>query len=849
MKLISHGLILVSVALLAGVAPDLEAQLVKLVSKAPNPLLYGIQGSDNSDNCDLSGAGRYLVFSSLAANLVADDTNGVEDIFVLDRDTGQVSRVSVDSNGDQGNRASKRPRISTNGRYVVFESEATNLVSDDTNGVADVFRHDQQSGETIRVSLIDNGSNESPAASSWPSISSDGDRIAFISESDLVGDDTNGYPDAYVRFVATEQTTRVSTDPAFADPDFATWKVVISGDGEWVAFESQANNIVPGDTGGQIDIFHRNIASGVTTRVLGLGGASPNGHADIEDISADGQLVLFQSHASNYVANDSNGLSDVYVFDASTGLVELISITPLGETGDGSSQFTRISGGGRYVVFGSNANDLVSPDTHLYGDVFIRDRVDLTLDIVSVSSGGIQGTARSDNPCISSSGSVVGFMSESDNLVAGDINRVRDVFVRDMIATTTELGSLAGPGGPFPVFTGNRASSLASISDDGHFAAFRSQSTNFLPFQPGFFPLIYRVDLRSGDYALVNVTTGGEPDDSNTQSRAPSLDRLGNRIAFSSPSSQLVAGDTNGVEDVFVRDMDLAMTRRVSVDSTGAEATDRSISPAISANGRVVAFVSEAGNLVPGDSNGHKDVFIHDLISNVTERVSVSSAGTQASWASEEPDISATGRYVSFHSRASDLIALDTNPDEDVFWHDRVTGMTELVSIDSAGQQVQGVHSHARISDDGQRIVFQSDADDMAVGDSNGRTDIFLRDLQAGTTTLISLGPTGIQFTADSENPRISADGQFIVFDVVPDTAPIGVYLYDPVIQATRLISQRPSGQPAPLNSYASGVCGDGQFVLFESDSDEMVDNDFNGVRDVFLYRPDQIFADSLESH
>jgi Tol biopolymer transport system component len=848
MKLLSQWPSLVAALILAGTSFDLEAQQVKLVSKPIDPLVFGLQGSGDSDNCDLSGAGRYLVFSSLAANLVADDTNGVEDIFVLDRDTGQVNRVSVDSAGNQGDRASKRPRISTNGRYVVFESEATNLVADDSNGVADVFRHDRQTGETIRVSLFDNGTVEGPFASLWPSISSDGDRVAFVTESDLVGDDTNGVADAYVRFVAAEQTTRVSTDPAFADPDFATYRVVISGDGEWVAFESQANNIVPGDTGGQIDIFHRNITSGVTTRVLGLAGASPNGHSDIEDISTDGQLVLFQSHASNYVANDNNGLTDVFVFDAGTGLVELISTNPLGETGNGISQYTRISGGGRYVVFGSGASDLVSPDTNSNWDVFLRDRLNLSTELVSVSSAGVQGSGRSDRPCISASGDLAGFTSDSDELIAGDDNRVKDVFVRNFGATTTELGSHAGSAGPFPVFTGNRESQLASISDDGRFAAFRTLSTNFLPIQPGFFPLIYRVDLRTGDYALVNVMIGGAPDDSNTRNRAPSMDRPGNRIAFSSPSSQLVPGDSNGVEDVFVRDMDLAMTRRVSVDSAGAEASGHSYSPTISANGRFVTFVSNANNLVADDTNGHTDIFVHDMVSNQTRRVSISSGGNQASGPSDEPDINATGRYITFHSTAVDLVASDLNPQEDVYRHDRTTGTTELVSINDAGQQVMGVHSHARISDDGQRIVFQSDADDMATGDNNGRTDIFVRDMQAGTTTLISLNPDGLQFTADSKNARISADGQTIVFDVESDTSPVQVYMYDPAIQATRLISRRPSGQPVPHDSHASGLSADGQFVLFESDSHQLVENDFNGVRDVFVYRLDQIFADSFAS-
>lgn len=840
--------VLILPALFLGACPVSSAfgQYLKLVSKASDPLYFGQQGAMSSSSCDLSGAGRYLVFSSNSPNLVAGDTNGEQDIFVLDRDTGEVARVNVNSSGDQANDFSRLPRISANGRYVVFESDADNLVAGDTNESDDIFRHDLQTGETIRVSLVDNGTLESPAGGRSPSISSDGDRVAFTSASNLVGDDFNDLTDAYVRIISSSDTTRVSTDPAFADPDGTTNQVEISGDGLWVALESQATNLVPGDGNGLTDIFLRNISSGITSRLPALGGADPDAAADLNDISTDGQVVIFTSTATNYVAGATNGLADTFAYDASAGLVELISANPLGDEGNGRSQVGAVSGAGRYVAFESDASDLIAGDSNASGDIFLHDRQTGGTSRVSVTSGGAQVAGFNFSACISPSGAILAFTTTSNELFPGDINVANDIVIHARIAGTTELGSLSGPGGPYPLIPGSSASRAGSLSDDGRFAVFSSRAVNLLGIESRLIDLIYRVDLDTGTVTHVTEAIAGGPGDG-FNSAGHSLNVTGTRVAFSSRSTNLVAADGNGFDDVFVRDMALNMTRRVSLDSAGGEVGGASLNPEISGDGTAVVFESDAPDLVSGDINGVMDIFVHEIAGGATERVNVSGLGDEANAAGFAPDISHDGRYVVFHSSASNLVVPDVNG-TDIFRHDRLSGDTALVSLDTAGQQAGGSHLFASLSADGQRVAFESSGDMLVPGDDNGEKDIFLRDLVAGTTLLVSLDPNNLQFAGTSDTARLSADGNFVVFRAMPGNGgPRQIYMRDIAAGRTQLISRARSGAPGGMDSLAAGVSEGGTRVLFGSDGDDLVAGDINGLEDVFVAEIGTVFADSFE--
>ncbi|GAG36814.1 unnamed protein product, partial [marine sediment metagenome] len=202
----------------------------------------------------------------------------------------------------------------------------------------------------------------------------------------------------------------------------------------------------------------------------------------------------------------------------------------------------------------------------------------------------------------------------------------------------------------------------------------------------------------------------------------------------------------------------------VSVDSAGNQADGFSTLSAISTDGRFVAFVSAASNLASGDTNGQSDVFVHDRQTGATERVSVDSAGSQADGGSETPAISADGRFVVFVSAASNLVPGDTNGQSEVFVHDRQTGATEQVNVDSAGNQADGSSEAPAISGDGRFVAFVSAASNLVPGDTDGQTEIFVHDRRTGATERVSVDSAGNQGDDGSGAPAISADGRFVAF-------------------------------------------------------------------------------------
>lgn len=394
----------------------------------------GAQGDDGSGIPAVSADGRYVAFYSYAGNLVSGDTNGKPDIFVHDRQTGQVSRISIASDGTEGNGPSWFSSISADGRYVAFESESSNLVAGDANGHDDIFVHDRQTGQTNRVSIASDGT-EGNSYSEAPDISDDGRYVAFHSlASNLVSDDTNGVPDVFVHDRQTGQTFRVSIASDGAQGNAASFAPSISADGQYVAFESWASNLVSDDTNGFTDVFVHHWPLGDTTRVsVATGGAQADWQSWNAAISGDGRYVAFESIATNLVIGDTNGQEDVFVHDRQTGQGETIraSIASDGVEGNGISDNPVISDDGRYVAFHSAATNLVNGDTNAEWDIFVHDTLTEQTVRVSVASNGTQGYRTSEDPAISANGQIVAFSSYSGALVPGDTNLENDVFVRD----------------------------------------------------------------------------------------------------------------------------------------------------------------------------------------------------------------------------------------------------------------------------------------------------------------------------------------------------------------------------------------------------------------------------------
>lgn len=237
--------------------------------------------------------------------------------------------------------------------------------------------------------------------------------------------------------------------------------------------------------------------------------------------------------------------------------------------------------------------------------------------------------------------------------------------------------------------------------------------------------------MSTGVIRRVSVGPGGRQGDGDSgEISAAAISGDGRFVTFTSDASNLVAGDTNGTWDVFVRDLRAGVTRRVSVGSQGQQANDRSGSwpTALSYHGRFVAFDSTASNLVSGDTNAVSDVFVRDLVNNTTRRVSKSSAGGQGDLGSDSPTMSADGWTVGFASYATDLVSTDTNDRRDVFVRDRRARTTRRVSVSSSGVQADNASLTPAISPDGQHVAFSSDASNLVGGDTNAATDVFVRD-------------------------------------------------------------------------------------------------------------------------
>jgi cysteine-rich repeat protein len=401
--------------------------------------------------------------------------------------------------------------------------------------------------------------------------------------------------------------------------------------------------------------------------------------------------------------------------------IERASVADDGSEAAASSSASAISADGRYVAFVSSASNLVADDTNAQLDVFVHDRATGDTERVSVSSSGAEALGQSATPALSADGRFVAFASPAPNLVAGDDNGRFDIFVRDRQTGTTERVSLTADGGQ-----GDADSVSPAISADGRYVAFASAAA-LVPDDTNATFDIYVRDRTAATTTRVSVGAGGVQ--GNNLSLAPRISADGSVVVFHSFASNLVAGDTNNVPDVFAYDRASGVTARMSVSSTGVQATQQSVAAQVSGDGRYVAFDSDAANLVTGDTNGRTDVFVHDRVSGATERVSVASDGTQGNNRSgflDAPALSADGRYVAFTSGANNLVPLDGNNVVDVMLRDRVAGTTIRVNVTPDGIEADGASTlSASMSADGSVVVFASSATNLVSNDANFVQDVF----------------------------------------------------------------------------------------------------------------------------
>ncbi|WP_413612356.1 hypothetical protein [Bdellovibrio sp. HCB-110] len=800
------------------------------------PNYAGTEVKGRSEGGKISGDGRFVVYTSSQEDFAAEDDNGEDDVFAKDLSTGKVYIVSKSSAGQVGNRDSDGGSISFDGRYVAFTSSSTNLVSGDTNNSTDVYVHDRQTGITTRVS-VDSSGAQGNGSSYDPSLSSDGRYVVFTSGStNLVSGDTNAMQDIFVHDRQTGVTTRVSLDSSGVQGDGNSYDASLSSDGRYVAFYSSSTNLVAGDSNSKDDIFVHDLQTGVTTRVsVDSFGAQGNGHSYFASLSSDGRYVTFYSGAANLVTGDTNADADVFIHDRQTGVTTRVSVDSSGAQANGPSYYPVLSSDGRYVAFYSSSTNLVAGDTNAVYDIFVHDRQTGATNRVSVDNAGVQGDSNSMFPSLSSDGRYVVFDSIASNFVSGDTNLHEDVFIHDREMGVTGRVSLDSSGGE-----ASEAAYKPALNADGRFVVFQSYDSSLVPGDMNGDGDIFIHDRQSGVTSLISVNISGTSGSS--ESYAPAVSADGRYVAFQSSATDLIAGDTNGFWDIFVRDRQTGVTSRISVDSAGVQSNGNSYAPSLSADGRYVVFESKATNLVAGDTNNSTDIFVHDCQTGTTTRVSVDSSGTQGDSYSETASISGDGRYIAFESGASNLVVGDTNANQDIFVHDRQTGLTSRVSVDSSDVQGNDHSYTASLNSDGRYIAFRSSASNLVTGDTNGQDDVFVHDLQGGITSRVSVDSSGMQGSLYSGTPSINGDGRYVAFEsnstnlVSGDTnAQTDVFVHDRQTGNTSRVSVNRSGVEGNWYSATACISSDGRYIAFESEADNLVSGDFNWNYDIFV--------------
>ncbi|MFN4261788.1 MAG: PKD domain-containing protein, partial [Gemmataceae bacterium] len=485
-------------------------------------------------------------------------------------------------------------------------------------------------------------------------------------------------------------------------------------------------------------------------------------------LSEDGSLIAFVSEASNLVLDDTNNAADIFTFElSSSAITRITDATAGGKNKAGASEKPVFSPDGRYIAFESEANDILPGDNNGAKDVFLYDQWTGDIILVSRSLSGGFANGKSDKPVFSPDGRYIAFQSDASNLVAGDTNGQKDVFLFEIDTGIITRVSVTASG-----VEGNGKSDNAVFSPDSRYVAFQSDASNFATVDNNNASDVFIKDLQTGN--LILVSTRGAGRTANAKSEKPIFSPDGSVLAFISLASNLqgVTGDTNARMDLFLYNLSSGTITTVTPGANGHTKGDISFSP----DGRYIAFQSDASNLVPGDANNKTDVFLYDRWENTITLVSATSSGASGNGKSEKPVFSPDGRFVAFQSDAFNLVHNDINGKKDVFLYEIATGKVSLVSITPDGYSGNGESKNPSFSPDGNRIAFDSKANDLVDNDFNDDQDVFVRDLERQITILISVNGLGLSGNGKSEKPVFSPAGGYVAFESeASDLIPVDV--------------------------------------------------------------------------
>lgn len=747
-------------ALAAGSALAAPIELVNQTTLAvPQPL-----NGDSSGPIASAANGRYILFNSIASNLVAGDSNNVNDVFLLDTQNQTTERVNLGSNGEQADRYTLGGGggVSQDGRYVLFTSAASTFSALDTHAVTQVYRRDRQTGITTLISLDADGN----------------------------------------------AGTRASV--AYA----------LSADGRYSLFATSAQNII-GSTAwsGAYQLYRHDAQTGSLELVSASTTDGPGGGSSHSAVmSPDGRHVLFYSSAADLVAGDANGVSfDLFLRDLDSGSTIIASRAADGTPANiplqdvfwppfGSCSPATLSADGRYAVFAAAA------PSGYQRDIFRYDRNSGTSLLISGAGNGFAPQPYNDCPTISADGNRVAFQSLGSQNTA-------EIFLRDIAAGSLSqlLTTPMPPPVPMPILGG------LTLNDDGSSLLF---GTGQLPQGQGRGHL-FRLSGSAAPQQLTQPLPTVAPyandhsgDGMNMSERAAGVSADGRYVVFASRASNLVTGDNNGVADVFLRDRLNGSTERISRRSDNSESPCASRNASISADARFVVF-SSCGDLATPASGSQQEVYRYDRAGATLELVSRNHAGLRANGGSTDPHVSADGNIIAFTSGATDLLA-GAGSGQQIYVRDMTAAVTALVSTTAAGQQGNDYSVRPYVSADGNTVAFTSRASNLTSGDANDRLDAFVFQRSNAQVERVSLAADGNPAGGGGDAYGLSADGKLALFGssyagILPEAPELyrRVYLRDRNRSLTRLIAV-----PGDSNRQGSAatISADGTSIAFISE-------------------------------
>lgn len=863
---------------------DVTSSTMSLVSHRSTGAEIGI--NDVSTAAALSLDGSKVVFATWATDVIVGvgDANSAMDLYLYDVSSGANTLISHRSNSST-NTANAEVRafaISGDGTKVVYESYATNVVPgvSDDNFSVDLFLYDVATGSNT---LVTRSASSATAVSEGggfnASISYDGSRVAFESfSSNLTAGDSNFDNDIFLFSTNTGTNRLVShrSNSTTISANAGSYTAEISRDGSRIVFESWATNLITGFSGSTGQVYVHNVGTNVNTLVSRASGSTTtgaDGDSSIASLSADGQVLLYQSSSTNLVTGLVNpeNLFAFFVYSLGTGTTQLVTHSPgapLVVTEANLYEGRGLSADGSTVLLSSYI-PLDNTVTVSEGSVTIYDYSVATNQHVAVAKLPSSTTAAAESTFsdMSLDGRYVVFVSAAPNIVPGQINNGgTNIFLLDRNTDEIRLVSHA-PGIFNQTAFGN--STNARISGNGTMVVYEFYSYD--TYQTD----IYLYDVASGVNKLVSHPVGMPNSVGNAESFAPRLSDDGNRILFESRANNLVSGvnDSEGTQDVFLYDDETGLITLVShqYNSLTIAGNGTSYSGEISGDGTRVVFTSYATNLSAdptNDTNNGRDVFVYDVASGEISLVSHASNSTIVAandW-SDAPSISRDGMKIVFETQATNVVS-GLFEYGGVYIYDVITGQNLLINhrFDDPNAHSGDLAAQARISEDGSRVVFQASGTDLVSGfvEQDGYSNIYVYEVATGANTLVSHNGlnTLLEVNYNSFNADISGDGSAIIWmtwgdDVVhtvydrntgrTETNGYGdVYRYDIATGRNVLISRTIANpndagdedSTTGSNYYTQGrlLSHDGRVAVFESVASDIASGDTNGLRDVFV--------------